>query len=247
VFGYDSVARRWRSLLVDSLESARRIGLRDITGDGHEEIVIGLASGGNDPVASSGMNVYSAHGDGLRRVFRSTWQDPHIDTLEGISGPVITMRRELWPLFAPRADALVYIDDVFGYRDGRFRSVLAEASQYFRSRAERSVAAYGPLRTAVVAALDSARRAAASRRDSIVAAGATEMPEVEEARDSLSYDHELRLFQTTALVVLNRSKAGDMRGARAFWMQQRQFLRSVLPPEQFDELATFCERLIIGG
>jgi hypothetical protein len=250
IFGYDSLARKWVRLLSDSVAGAQRIDLRDITGDGFEEVVVPLTSGGNEPVSTFGMNVYSAHGGATRRVFRSTWQDPHFDSIPGIPGSVITVRRALWPLFAPRADALVYVDDVFAYRDGRFRSVLTEARRHFSDAADRALAAYRPLRDSIARQLEVARRAMTARRDSLARAGVD--PEIEAEidtveLDSISYDHEIRLFHACALVMINEVKAGDERAARTFWSQQQAFLRSALSEEQFDELAAFSDKLMTGG
>jgi hypothetical protein len=244
-FAYDSLRSAWTRVLSDSVEGAERLELRDATGDGHDDIVVRLTQGGNDPVSTSGMNIYSADGGALRRVFRSTWMDPHLDTLDGIVGPVITVHRALWPLFAPRADALVFVDDVFGFRDGRFRSIIAVARAHFRAAARRAVERYRPLRDSIDRQVRAARRADAARRDSLQRLG---IAENDGARgDSLSYEESLRLYQACALVLINDVKSGDERAARAFWIGQREFLRSVLPDEQFDELAAFSERLITAG
>lgn len=247
IFAYDSLSRTWTRVLSDSVESARSIELRDVTGDGREELVVRLDYGGNDPVATFGMNVYSAHGGALRRVFRSTWMHPEVDTLAGVPGIVITVRHALWPLFAPRSDATIYIDDIYGFRDGRFRSVLAEARGYYRSEADSAVARFRALRDSVERHLAEERRRSAAARDSLEARGDTSGVAAVVERDTLSYEQALGLYRWSALGVLYRLRSGDERGARTFWAQQRPFLRSVLPEEQYEELAEFNDGLLSPG
>lgn len=246
-FAFDSLRGAWVRVLSDSVEAARRIELRDVTGDGHEDIVVRLDYGGNEPVATFGMHVYSAHDGVVRRVFRSTWMDPHIDTIAGMGGSVITVRHSLWPLFAPRSDAAIYTDDIFAYRDGRFRSVAADAKGYFRAEADSALARYLPLRDSVARQLTARRRRASEIRDSLARAGDSIALAAAVPRDTLSYEQELGLYRWIALVVIHRIRSGDERGARAFWNQQKSFLRSVLREEQFDELAEFNEQLLSPG
>jgi hypothetical protein len=247
VFAFDSLRGAWTRVLVDSVKAARSIELSDVTGDGHDDLVVGLDYGGNEPVATFGMHVYSAHGGALRRVFRSTYMDPRIDTIPGVAGRVIMARHALWPLFAPRSDASIYTDDIFAYRDGRFRSIVGEARGYFRAEADSALARYLPLRDSVERELVAARQRAAHLRDSLARIGDTLALATATPRDTLTYGQELRLYETSALVVLHRVRSGDERGARAFWSQQRAFLRSVLREEQFDELAAFNEQLLSPG
>ena len=247
IYSYDSLSRAWTRVLSDSVESARSFELRDVTGDGREELIVRLDYGGNDPVATFGMNVYSAHGGALRRVFRSTWMHPEIDTLAGVAGSVITVRHALWPLFAPRSDATIYIDDVYGYREGRFRSVLAEAGGYYRAESDSALARYRALRDTVERQLAAERRRVAVLRDSLQQRGDTAALAAVVVHDSLSYDQALGLYRWSALGVLYRLRSGDERGARTFWAQQRPFLRSVLPEEQYEELAEFNDGLLSPG
>ena len=219
----------------DSIEAAQSVVVRDVTGDGRDDVIVQLAYGGNDPVATNGMHVYSSHGGSMRRVFRSTWMDPRIDSLDGIDETVITVHRALWPQFAPRADALIYVEDIHGFRDGRFRSILDETRLYYAKAARRARDEY-----------EDARKAYEQRP--VQAPDSTGMtPNESPEDDSLAYAHELRLYQRSALVVLKLVKSGDTRGARLFWNSEKAFLRSALRQEQFDELEAFCTRLIDAG
>ena len=230
VHAYDSTTKSWTRVLADSIESGRGFTLRDVTGDGRDDIVVHLAHGGNDPVATNGMHVYTGDGGEIRRVFRSTWMDPTIDSIPGLDERVIAVHRTLWPLFAPRAEALIYIDDIFGYRDGRFRSILSEARTYYQSQARRARIDY-----------EAARDSFALRP---VAVDTTRDEMID---DSAAYAHELRIYQTSALFMLHSVKSGNPRDARAFWNSERASLRAALKAEQFDELETFFKRLLENG
>lgn len=257
IYAYDSLGKSWSRVLSDSVDGAVHLELDDLTGDGQPEVILRLDHGGNDPISTHGMHVYTAHGGAVRRVFRSSWMDPRIDSVTGIAGTVILVRQSLWPLFAPRSDATLYTDDIFAYREGRFRSVIAEAHVYFRAEADSAAARYRPLRDSIERQLELRRRDRRRRRDSIEDLVRLEQIPAAEAdsilgaialeRDTLPYQQELGLYRSTALVVLNRVRSGEERAARSFWGQHRSFLRSVLREEQYDELSAFTEQLLSPG
>lgn len=135
VFVYDPPLRRYAKLLSDSVEAATGISVQEVTGGGTPEVVVPLRQSGNDPITSNGLNVYSADDGAVRAVFRSRWMNPRLDTLSGYYGDVICLSREVWPLFATHADAETYVDDVYAYEQGLYRSVARKIPGFFRERA----------------------------------------------------------------------------------------------------------------
>lgn len=242
IFGFDSTNGNWVRLVVDSIGCGSGLAFRDVTGDGRSDVILPMVSGGNDLVASNGLQVYSAHGGAFRRVFRSTWMNPRIDSLACARERVITVRRELWPLFAPRTDAVVYVDDIFGFRDGRFRSIAAEVPKCFKEQADLARAPYERFRDSIEALGIGIRPG--ERTGMYDSAGISPNVIDSTESDSTSYRRELHVFGSVAVVVLNLARSGDVRGARAFWSHERAFLRGVLRDEQFDELEAFCKPLI---
>jgi hypothetical protein len=123
IYQFDTVVRRYRIASADSIAWVGGYQLVDLTGDRNPEVISRLHSGGNDPIASEGMIIYSGDGGVLRPVFRSRRGMPSFVRIPGSDAQGIVLHAELWPLFATHADAVIYVDDLMAWRDGRYQSV----------------------------------------------------------------------------------------------------------------------------
>lgn len=223
IYQFDTAARRYRVVATDSIEWVESFELVDLTGDRTPELVSRLHSGGNDPVASTGMTIYSGSGGPLRPVFRSRRGMPAFVTLSGNSAQAIVTHGELWPLFATHADAVIYVDDLFAWRDGRYISVRDERSDFFMKLADSTLGGYRDLRkTADTTTLPPVV-------DSLAPAPAV---------DTAGYRADMALFNAAATSILYLQRANAARSLVSFWSSEREFLERVLPPAFFQELET---------
>jgi hypothetical protein len=142
IYQYASAREGYRVVFADTIAAGSAVNVQDVTGDGLPDVVVPLRQRGNDPITSFGLHIYSADGDGIRRVFRSQWMNPQIDSLVGWKGRTIVTHRELWPLFVSHADAEVFVDDVFAFEEGRYRSIAREIPRFFRDRSRAQLQRY---------------------------------------------------------------------------------------------------------
>lgn len=225
IYQFDTATRSYRVVAADSIEWIESLELRDLTGDRTPEIVSRIHSGGNDPVASIGMTIYSGDGGAIRPVFRSRRGMPSFVDLSGNTVQAIVTHGELWPLFATHADAIVYIDDLFAWRNGRYVSVREERADFFMKLAESTLAGYRDLRKTV----DTTRLRAAA--DSLAADSL-----VTSAVDTAGYRADMNLFNAAALSILYLQRAAAARSLVSFWSSERNFLQSALPTVFYQEL-----------
>jgi hypothetical protein len=120
VFALDAGAGRWRSLFVDPVNDGARLLLRDVTGDGRDEVVVETDGGGNDPLASRGMDVYGRRNDGAFTVlFFAAEGAPELRDLDGDGRPEILLTAEYAGLM-PRAEGITYTSGVYAYDGAAF-------------------------------------------------------------------------------------------------------------------------------
>ena len=220
IYQFDTASRSYRVVATDSIEWVETFELMDLTGDRSPELISRLHSGGNDPVASMGMTIYSGSDGPLRPIFRSRRGMPSFVRLTGNEAQAIVTHGELWPLFATHADAVIYVDDLFAWRNGRYISVREERSDFFMKLADSSLARYRDLRK-------TADTASASQPvDSLAPA----------AIDTAGYDADMRLFNSAAVSILYLQRANAARYLLTFWSSERQFLERVLPLAFYQEL-----------
>jgi hypothetical protein len=215
IYRFDTVSRSYVVAASDSAEWITAINLRDVTDDRIPDLVVSLYSGGNDIVASSGMYIYSGHGNRLRPVLKLDAGNPEFKRFKNTAGDVIVSYSELWPDFFVHAEAIPYVDDVFEFRDGEFRSVRTEHQDFFREQATEYLDQYRSARDSV--GIELARMAADSTSDSTSAVAYT-------------------LFSPAALAMESFIRGGAVTSLRSFWSSERHYLQQTLPDSQFVEL-----------
>ncbi len=150
IYRFDTAARGYRPVVQDEILGATELKLRDLTGDRVPELIVPLNSGGNDPIASNGVNIYSGAGGAIRPIFQATHGDPTFTEIPGI-GSAILLQDELWPSFASHAEAEPYPSDIFAVRNGRYISVRHEARGFLMKKADEQLARYRSARDSVAA------------------------------------------------------------------------------------------------
>lgn len=215
----------WVSAVVDSSRWTTSLALRDVTGDHLHDIVMDRNSGGNDPIASLGMGVISAHGGNIRTVLSLRHGAPvFIDSSQGRG--VVGVMGKLWPPMTARSESVDYLDDVLAFRDGLFRTARATNQARFARLTKESLRSYRAMRPSFVG--DTARFSDSARE----VAGEPEPTSP--------------LFTPAALVFLYARRCGDISMAEIFWNREKLFLRSRMPPEQWNVLDSFSMRLMAG-
>lgn len=211
-FSYDSATHAYRAVLIDTIFGAHSIHLRDLTGDGVPEVIVDVNSGGNDPIATLGMAVYSGHGGTIRPIFEAREGQPELTTMRGIPGPVIVLHDLYWPQFAPHVAARPYTSDLLTYREGKFVSVRSEQPRYFLDQADRYLREYRHQRDSVMrdtAAFDSS------------------------GDEVWAFD----LLSPAALAIRSFQLADAQAQLRSFWSSEHDFLQRRLPDAYYDDLA----------
>jgi hypothetical protein len=230
IFNFDTVARRYQIASADSISWFGSFQLIDLTGDRNPEVISRIHSGGNDPVASEGMVIYSGDGGPLRPVFRARRGMPAFVRLPQSQAQGIVLHGELWPLFASHADVVTYVDDLVAWRDGRYQSVREERADFFMKLADSALQNYRRAR----ADADSLPRLAA--RDSAAVAAYDSL--ATGIVDSSIYQREIELFNSAALSILYLQRANAARSLLSFWSSEKAFLARALPPAFHQELET---------
>lgn len=225
IFSYDPASRRHAEVLIDSLDWASSIELRDVTGDGLPELIVRTYAGGNDPVASNGLAIYSGDGGSIRATFKRASGDPVLARIENMQGEGVMVHEELWPDFAAHVDATEYLSEILAFRDGGYVSVRKEQRRIFEGAAEKFLKNYGELRGRFIA--DTA---------AVTGGGVAGTP--------ATIDGVHPLFNPAALVMLSFGYGGDLRSLRSFWSSERDYLLARLPAAQTAELDAIYARMI---
>jgi hypothetical protein len=204
---------------------------RDVTGDGRADLVIFTGGGGNDMVASNGLEIISWQRDSLRVVYGSDHGDPELQGQPGVHGLLILNHQELWPPRGSHADVVEYVSDILAFRNGTFTSVRKEQSQLFMSYVNGYIAAYRAARDEHAG--DTLRTASDSLRlaDSL-AAEASETPSP--------------LYVQPALALISLELANQPRMIRSFWSSERDYIRRRIPASDFQHLETIYMEALNG-
>jgi hypothetical protein len=152
---------------------------------------------------------------------------PSFVRMAGTEAQGIILHAELWPLFATHADAVIYVDDLLAWRDGRYQSVRQERGDFFMKLADSTLAGYRTLRakadtTTPPPGADTARAASV---DSL-------------GTESAECQREIELFNAAAVSILYLQRAGAARSLVSFWSSEKTFLERYLPEIFFQELET---------
>jgi len=127
IFRYDSLVRAYRSLFADPVDMGIRVTFRDLTGDGREEILAWLSSGGNDPIAGDGLNVYGFTApDTIRVLFLSETGAPEIADIDEDGKAEILVHDEYWGVM-PHSEVIPFVASIHVW-DG---AVFTPASDMF--------------------------------------------------------------------------------------------------------------------
>jgi hypothetical protein len=211
IFSYDSLAHAFRAVLVDSLIGVHDMFLRDLTGDGVPEVVVTTDGGGNDPIASRGLAVYSGSGGTIRTIFQRLDGDPELTTMRDADGPVIVTHDLYWPDFVPHVGARAYANDLLAFKGDRFVSVRADHPKFFLAEAQKYLDEYRHVR-------DSVTRDTADF-------------------DAADDDEKIVLGSPAALAMLSLRLAGAQASLRSFWDSEKDFLGRRLSEDYMDDLS----------
>jgi hypothetical protein len=220
IYRFDSLAGRYSIIVQDTMQWAYDYQLRDVTGDRRADLIVIRNAGGNDIVATSGMNIYSDDGGRTRPVFLSEAGNPELKPMERIPGETILIYDEFWPDFFSHAEAIPYVSDILAFRKGTFRSIRDEQPEYFRKIAQEHLTEYRTAHDSLAAITDTTALAADSSE-----------------ADTSDADTSDPLFTSSALVMLNFRLAGASAALRSFWSTEQDFLQKHLSAEQFAELS----------
>lgn len=215
IYRFDTLSRSWRVVLSDTLLWAASYDLREITGDRTPEVIVRVDGGGNDPVATYGMHIYSGSGGTIRTIFNRDDGDPRIGTIDDGDEPVLIVTGMIWPPLVPHVQSVPYVADIVAFDGTSMSSVRSRHTEYFRRQADALLTAYAE-------DLKSARPADTQLIGDEGLAGA-DIPDGS-------------LFATTAQAIIALDQAGQTSTLRTFWNRERDTLRAVLPGEQFDQL-----------
>jgi hypothetical protein len=148
IFSGDTLVANRKSLFKDPVESGMEIEFEDITGDRRADIVAYTSAGGNDPIASEGMNVYGFRKDGACAVFFSSQSgSPEIQDIDGNGSLEIVLSDEYWGLL-DHVDAIGYTAAIFSFDGKGFVESNLEHASYFDRIIGRKKADYLRVRAA---------------------------------------------------------------------------------------------------
>lgn len=224
IYRYDTASRSWAVVLTDSVLWSSSYELRELTGDRAPEVIVEVFAGGNDPVASRGMRVYSGHGGTIRTLLTLDEGDPQLEMIGGEGRPVVVQHALIWPPMVPHVQAVPYVSDVLAFTGTGFESVRSRHAEYFREEADMHLKAYGE-----------------SLKDAVV-----EEPELIGENGLADVDvPNVDLFISAAGTVISLDQAGQSEALRSFWNREADTLRALLPEEQFDQLEElYAERIM---
>jgi hypothetical protein len=226
IYSWHPASADYRPLEEDTLRWITGLDLRDVTGDGRVDLLVRCDGGGTDPIATEGLSIVSGDGGTIRRVLSLAHGAPEIAPLPSMTGSAILTHGRLWPPLVSLAGSVPYLEDLLGYRGGRFRSLRSEHPEKFLTLARGAEYNYRQLRQ---------RHAGDTLRytDSALAA----------LRDSL-VDEGSPLFTPAALVLLGYGRAGREESLRGFWRQEGGYLQRRMPTAQWTALNSIFERTV---
>ncbi|NOY07006.1 MAG: VCBS repeat-containing protein [Chlorobi bacterium] len=131
VFRYDSLRRTYRSVFTDPVDMGVRVTFEDITGDGREEILAWLSSGGNDPIAGDGLNVYGFTApDTIRVLFLSESGAPEIADINNDGKAEILVHDEYWGVM-PHSEVIPFVASVHSWNGVIFTPETKSFEDFF--------------------------------------------------------------------------------------------------------------------
>jgi hypothetical protein len=222
IYRYDTAAEAWNAVVSDTLLWGTSYRLRELTGDRAPELVVDLFAGGNDPVASRGLFVYTGHGGSVRRLLGDEEGAPAIESIDTEPLPVVVTYQQHWPKFIPHARAITYVDDIVSLEGGKRQSVLGRNRPYFVKRARELQELYRSLLSE------------AEPRDTNE--DGTEDLDAQLMLDQ--FDNETsELYLTAAQTIFALDQADERAELRQFWHSQSDTLRRILSVDEYDLLA----------
>lgn len=159
IFAFDTTRGVWGSLFVDPVQNGETVEFRDITRRGKLEILATTNTGGNDPVASTGLAVYGFRKDGsLSVLFVAESGAPEIRDIDGDDVPEILVTGQYWGV-TPRADVVAYTAEIHSFNGSEYAENNIRFRAYYDTRIAEGRAEY--TRLAVASGRFDAVRAAA--------------------------------------------------------------------------------------
>lgn len=224
IYRFDTISRSWQVVLSDTLFWGTGYRLREMTGDRAPEIIADVFGGGNDPIASNGMRIYSGDGGKIRTILSADDGNPEIRMLEGMNTPVVILHDLIWPPLVPHVQSVPYISDLLAFNGTAMASVRDRHADYFKRQADTLLARYAE-------GLKSARA-----------------PVAETIGENGLADADLpdgSLFALAAQAIIALDQAGEVSTLRNFWNRERDTLQAVLPAEQYDQLGElYAEKIM---
>jgi len=225
VIAREPSTRRWHVVHTDSTHWTSGLIFRDVTGDGLPDLLLQRHGGGNDPVATEGLAVVSAHGGPLRSVLSLRHGAPRVVTVDrGAVG--IEVYGRLWPPLVPRAQSTEFLDDILVFDNGLFRTDRKVGHVRFLAMARDAVRDYEAMRVQCLGDTVQFKDSAESNSDLLAYASP--------------------LFTPAARVLLYARRHGAYRMAERFWSNEREFLGRRLATEQYRALDSMSTRLVLG-
>ncbi len=220
IYRFDTASRSWRVALADTLFWGTSYRLREMTGDRAPEIVADVFGGGNDPIASSGLRIYSGHGGTIRTIFTRDDGNPQIGSVEGVAEPVVILHDLIWPPLVPHVQSVPYVSDLLAFDGTTMASIRDRHAEYFGKEADALLAAYAKgLKSAVPPTGDT---------DDGGMIGENGLADADQPDGTL--------FVAAAQAMIALDQAGRASALRTFWNRERDTLRAMLPGEQFEQL-----------
>jgi len=138
----------FKSLFVDPVESGVRLSFDDMTQNGTVDIIVSTDAGGNDPIASRGLNVYGFRTDGaLTVLFYAQAGDPEIKDLNKDGTPEILVFGEYAGIMS-HADMIGYTEGIYTFDGQAFTEENLSFTSYFDYHIGKKRAEYQKLKAA---------------------------------------------------------------------------------------------------
>lgn len=220
IYGFDSLAGSYRLLLSDSMRWGTRVKLEDLSAMRSRELAIYTNSGGNDVIASQGLNIYSGANGTVSRIYSTSRGNPAITYRHDPELPLVMINGQYWPPFLTHAQAISYVEDFLIFQDGTLTSERMELRRYAMSNAQDALKEYAALRKTFAA----------------LPPPADSLDEADTLTAGSVADTVHALFIPAASILIDFKRAESARSLRSFWDSEREFLERRLPPAQFKEL-----------
>lgn len=223
IFKYDTAEGAWKVVLSDAPLWVSSYRLREMTGDRVPELVVTVASGGNDPVTSNGVTIYTGAERKIRVLWRMEEGNPQLISNSPDRPTDVLIHGTVWPPSVPHAYAVTYVKDIHGYNGSEMVSVKGLYGEYFRKLSDSLLGEYREVRAKVE---EEGGAAGTDEYDGIGSNG------LAGAGDDTSSE----LFVAAASVMISLVEADRMSELRSFWNNEKDTLRRLLPLEQSDQL-----------